>query len=54
MFMEEEEAVCEYCNGTGFVTNVVFDKDSYSYVADGLIECNHPGYVKETSNEEVY
>ncbi len=34
--------ICEFCNGTGWVSNLEFDADTHTFVPCGLIECKHP------------
>lgn len=38
----EQEEVCEFCNGTGFVPNIVYDSTVHRYIQDGVLECKHP------------
>lgn len=38
-----EQDVCEFCHGTGYVTNVEYDNAIHEFVPAGLIECKHPG-----------
>lgn len=46
---------CEFCNGTGYVTNVEFNSDTHEYQEAGLIKCKHPNnygdYSGATTND---
>jgi len=38
----EQEVKCEFCNDTGYVTNVEYNSDTHRFEEAGLIECKHP------------
>lgn len=38
-----EQEVCEFCENTGYVTNLEYDSTVHQFMPAGLIECNHPG-----------
>ena len=35
-------AQCEFCEDTGYVDDVQYDKNTHRYYKAGLIECKHP------------
>jgi hypothetical protein len=43
----DEEEVCEFCNNSGFVTNLEYDTDTHQFIDAGLIECKHPDNYNE-------
>ncbi len=49
----EQTEVCEFCNGTGFVTNIEYNSDIHQYVEAGLIECKHPNNYDDYSGADT-
>jgi hypothetical protein len=46
-----DERVCEFCNNSGFVTDLEYNTDVHTFVPVGQIECRHP--LEDPTAEEV-
>lgn len=52
IIMEQTEE-CEFCNGTGFVTNIEYNSDIHQYVEAGLIKYKHPNNHDDYSGADA-